>query len=98
MVRARGQDQTAQGELVFAETDQLDSELEMGSFFALGAGDRLVPPRFFVPEALQEPRPLPYLPVSEPRNFDTAIEASVIPAGLSSETFLTQTNDSQIYW
>ena len=41
VVRPRGQYKTAQGELVFASTEQLDYEVEMGVFLCPAAEDRL---------------------------------------------------------
>ncbi len=140
LIRPWGQYKTAQGELVFAPTQQLDFELEMGVFLCPRAGDHLagfvllndwsardmqrwessplgpflakgfattISPFLILPEALaesrcagpvQEPRPFPHLQVEEPRNFDVALEASVIPAGQTSEVLLTQSNYRHIYW
>jgi fumarylacetoacetase len=46
----------------------------------------------------QEPQPLPYLQLSGNHTFDLHLEVALLPAGATTETVITRTNFSYLYW
>ena len=53
---------------------------------------------FRVAGPVQDPRPLPHLQESEPRNYDIRLEVSLTPAGTEMSSTICRTNFSFMYW
>ena len=53
---------------------------------------------FRVAGPVQDPRPLPHLQESEPRNYDIRLEVSLTPAGAAMSSTICRTNFSFMYW
>ena len=74
----------------------------LGKSFATSISPWIVPLEALEPLRVegrqQEPGPLDYLRVDEPRALDLALEIGLIPAGGDTETIISRTNARGLYW
>ncbi len=74
----------------------------LGKSFATSISPWIVPLEAIEPLRVegpqQEPGPLDYLRVDQPRALDIALEIGLIPAGGDTETIISRTNARGLYW
>jgi fumarylacetoacetase len=74
----------------------------LGKSFATSISPWIVPLEALAPLRVegpqQEPAPLDYLRVDEPRALDLALEIGLIPSGGDTETIISRTNARGLYW